>query len=228
MSHTLARPMSLTITSGWQSCPRCRSGSVGVHGAGGPGPERGHVWHWQGSIPSSPSPVNSLPTRRPPTPALILCNPGLTAPAVGATPTIAAAYQVLFPARRPRPRPFHLRHTVRARGQRRPHDHRRGPGADGPGDLILTPSWSWHGHVHPGGEEPVVWMDGLDVPFVLGLRRASSATTRTPATRCPSGNHGNRRRNRRNRRAAPAGTATDSAARSAATRGTRPTRPCGG
>ena len=39
-----------------------------------------------------------------------------------------------------------------------------------PGDLILTPGWSWHGHVHPGGDEPVVWMDGLDVPFVLGLR----------------------------------------------------------
>ena len=37
-----------------------------------------------------------------------------------------------------------------------------------PGDLILTPGWSWHGHVHPGGDEPVVWMDGLDAPFVLG------------------------------------------------------------
>jgi gentisate 1,2-dioxygenase len=23
-----------------------------------------------------------------------------------------------------------------------------------PGDLILTPRWSWHGHVHPGGGEP--------------------------------------------------------------------------
>jgi gentisate 1,2-dioxygenase len=39
-----------------------------------------------------------------------------------------------------------------------------------PGDLILTPGWSWHGHVHPGGGEPVVWLDGLDVPFVMGLR----------------------------------------------------------
>lgn len=39
-----------------------------------------------------------------------------------------------------------------------------------PGDLILTPGWSWHGHIHPGGDEPVVWMDGLDVPFVMGLR----------------------------------------------------------
>ena len=32
------------------------------------------------------------------------------------------------------------------------------------GDLILTPSWTWHEHVHPG-EGRVVWFDGLDLPF---------------------------------------------------------------
>jgi gentisate 1,2-dioxygenase len=34
-----------------------------------------------------------------------------------------------------------------------------------PGDFILTPSWTWHDHGNPGGE-PVVWLDGLDVPIV--------------------------------------------------------------
>jgi gentisate 1,2-dioxygenase len=38
-----------------------------------------------------------------------------------------------------------------------------------PGDFIITPSWSWHDHgnktVAEGGE-PVVWLDGLDLPFV--------------------------------------------------------------
>ncbi|MDA0239003.1 MAG: cupin domain-containing protein [Proteobacteria bacterium] len=29
------------------------------------------------------------------------------------------------------------------------------------GDFIITPSWSWHGHVHEG-ETPMVWLDGLD------------------------------------------------------------------
>jgi gentisate 1,2-dioxygenase len=33
------------------------------------------------------------------------------------------------------------------------------------GDLILTPSWSVHDHGNPGGE-PVIWMDGLDIPIV--------------------------------------------------------------
>jgi len=34
-----------------------------------------------------------------------------------------------------------------------------------PGDLILTPSWVWHDHGHDGAE-PVVWLDGLDVPMI--------------------------------------------------------------
>ena len=35
----------------------------------------------------------------------------------------------------------------------------------GIGDLILTPSWSVHDHGNPG-IEPVIWMDGLDIPIV--------------------------------------------------------------
>ena len=34
-----------------------------------------------------------------------------------------------------------------------------------PGDLILTPSWSWHDHGHEG-RDPMVWLDGLDIPQV--------------------------------------------------------------
>lgn len=34
-----------------------------------------------------------------------------------------------------------------------------------PGDFIITPSWTWHDHGNPG-KEPVVWMDGLDIPIV--------------------------------------------------------------
>ena len=37
------------------------------------------------------------------------------------------------------------------------------------GDLILTPQWSWHEHAHEG-DEPMVWIDGLDVPFVQSLQ----------------------------------------------------------
>ena len=34
-----------------------------------------------------------------------------------------------------------------------------------PGDFIITPPWTWHDHGNPG-EEPVVWMDGLDINIV--------------------------------------------------------------
>jgi gentisate 1,2-dioxygenase len=34
-----------------------------------------------------------------------------------------------------------------------------------PGDLILTPSWTFHDHGNPGNS-PVVWFDGLDIPLV--------------------------------------------------------------
>jgi gentisate 1,2-dioxygenase len=34
-----------------------------------------------------------------------------------------------------------------------------------PGDFIITPSWTWHDHGNPGAE-PVVWLDGLDIPLL--------------------------------------------------------------
>ena len=34
-----------------------------------------------------------------------------------------------------------------------------------PGDFVITPSWTWHDHGHEGAE-PVVWLDGLDIPLV--------------------------------------------------------------
>jgi gentisate 1,2-dioxygenase len=136
------------------------------------GPERGHVWRWHDVYPELArsreiADEAAAVQRR----ALILRNPGLTPPAAGATPTIAAAYQMLLPGESA---PVHahsmsaLRFGLAGSGARMIIDGDRVPME--PGDLILTPGWSWHGHVHPGGDEPVVWMDGLDVPFVLGLR----------------------------------------------------------
>ncbi len=36
------------------------------------------------------------------------------------------------------------------------------------GDLVLTPAWTWHDHGHEGSE-PMIWMDGLDLPLVGDL-----------------------------------------------------------
>ncbi len=37
-----------------------------------------------------------------------------------------------------------------------------------PGDLVLTPSWTWHDHGNET-EVPIIWQDGLDVPLVAAL-----------------------------------------------------------
>ncbi|HEV2675050.1 MAG TPA: gentisate 1,2-dioxygenase [Aliidongia sp.] len=41
-----------------------------------------------------------------------------------------------------------------------------------PGDFIITPSWTWHDHGNAAeidGGEPVIWMDGLDIPLIRSL-----------------------------------------------------------
>lgn len=37
------------------------------------------------------------------------------------------------------------------------------------GDIILTPSWKWHDHGNDG-DEPVIWLDGLDLPVFKLLK----------------------------------------------------------
>ena len=37
-----------------------------------------------------------------------------------------------------------------------------------PGDLILTPNWSWHDHNNQS-DQPMVWFDGLDLPLLTTL-----------------------------------------------------------
>ena len=75
------------------------------------GPECGHVWHWQDVYPelarSGQFAADAAALQRR---ALILRNPGLTAPAGGATPTIAASHQMLFPGERA---PIHA-HSISA------------------------------------------------------------------------------------------------------------------
>jgi gentisate 1,2-dioxygenase len=34
-----------------------------------------------------------------------------------------------------------------------------------PGDFVITPSWTYHDHGNPG-DQPVIWLDGLDIPIV--------------------------------------------------------------
>ncbi len=97
---------------------------------------------------------------------LRLANPGLDH---GTTHTISAALQLLLPGENA---PAH-RHTPTAIRW-----VLQGTGAyttvEGdkcymePGDLVLTPSWTWHDHNNEG-DGPMIWLDGLDTPLVNNL-----------------------------------------------------------
>ncbi len=53
-----------------------------------------------------------------------------------------------------------------------------------PGDFIITPSWTWHDHGHEG-DEPVVWLDGLDIPLIRTI--GSIFVEHYPDERFPEG-----------------------------------------
>ncbi|HEY7666214.1 MAG TPA: cupin domain-containing protein [Xanthobacteraceae bacterium] len=79
--------------------------------------------------------------------------------------TLAANLQILLPGEKAR---VH-RHTMNAlrfvlegSGATTIVDGKPCPMEEG--DLILTPGWTWHEHVHEGSA-PIVWLDALDVPL---------------------------------------------------------------
>ncbi|KAF8252464.1 RmlC-like cupin [Wilcoxina mikolae CBS 423.85] len=93
---------------------------------------------------------------------LMLINPTLQAPQT--TDTLYAGLQLINPGETA---PAH-RHTASA--LRFVIEGERGfTAVDGKkifmqrGDVILTPSWTWHDHGHEG-EGPMIWLDGLDLP----------------------------------------------------------------
>ena len=56
------------------------------------------------------------------------------------------------------------------------------------GDFIITPSWTFHDHGNDG-DQPVVWLDGLDIPLVrfLDAGFAEKGTVRSQADARPEG-----------------------------------------
>lgn len=96
---------------------------------------------------------------------LVLENPGLRG-ASSITRTLYAGLQLILPGE---VAPSHrhtqsaLRFVVEGTGAFTAVDGERI--SMFPGDLIITPSWTFHDHGNPG-DSPVVWLDGLDIPMV--------------------------------------------------------------
>ncbi len=97
--------------------------------------------------------------------ALALANPGL-AGLPYATATLWAAIQYLGPGEVAPPHRHSqsaFRFVVEGGGVWTVVDG--DPVAMRRGDLLLTSAWAWHGHTN-AGSEPMIWLDGLDLPLV--------------------------------------------------------------
>jgi gentisate 1,2-dioxygenase len=127
-----------------------------------------HRWRWQDIEPRLRIAAKTVPIEECERRALVFANPGLDGkPYI--TNTLFAAYSLYNPGEQA---PVH-RHT--------PAASRFVLEGDGGftvvegeklrmkrGDLILTPSGTWHDHGNDG-TEPVIWVDVLDVPLVESL-----------------------------------------------------------
>jgi len=100
---------------------------------------------------------------------LILENPGLPGQA-SITQSLYAGLQLILPgeiAPSHRHSQSALRFVVEGQGAYTAVDGERT--TMHPGDFIITPSWTWHDHgnlTEAEGGEPVIWLDGLDIPTV--------------------------------------------------------------
>lgn len=95
---------------------------------------------------------------------LMIENPGLSVPQI--TQSLYAGLQLVLPGEvtaTHRHTAAALRFVIEGEGAYTSVDGARV--TMHPGDLILTPSWTYHDHGNLTGE-PVVWLDGLDIPIV--------------------------------------------------------------
>lgn len=124
-----------------------------------------HVWRWQtlrpllfraGELVSMPDAQRRV---------LRLLNPGLPERRA-TTNTLFAGIQLVLPgevAPSHRHTPAALRFVIEGEGGYTTVNGERIPMY--PGDLVLTPNWTWHDHWN-NTNKPMVWLDGLDLVLV--------------------------------------------------------------
>lgn len=100
---------------------------------------------------------------------LVLSDPGRGVGAMQATSSIYLGMQLLLPgesAPAHKHTPSAVRIVVEGDGGYTVVDGERLPMCEG--DLVMTPGGDWHDHGHDG-DEPVVWLDALDLPLFVYL-----------------------------------------------------------
>jgi gentisate 1,2-dioxygenase len=136
-----------------------------------------HVWRWRDVRPRVLEAARLVPMEQAERRVLVLRNPGLGG-AYAITSTLFAGMQIILPgeaAPSHHHTPAALRLVVEGRGAYTTVEGVKCPME--PGDLIITPPMRWHDHGHEGSE-PVIWLDGLDIPLVRSLDAAWASKMR--------------------------------------------------
>jgi len=169
-----ARMAAYHLRGQWQADPdrphNVRKGANGVlqidpTPAGVP-----HLWKWQEMHALLRSSCTAMAESNTARRSLIFNNPALKR---GTTHTLVAGFQIV-PAGEIA---WAHRHSINALRLAIQGGEKIYTVVDGrpltmePYDLILTPGGTWHDH-HNESDHDAIWMDGLDVPFTLGLHQS--------------------------------------------------------
>src|SRR5262245_11786660 len=131
-----------------------------------PPPEAAHLWAWETIRPLIAGAITVASPQAIERRVLQLVPPQrIEEDAQQTSKTLSANIQILLPGEKARPH----RHTMNAlrfvlegSGAVTVVDGKPCPMEEG--DLVLTPAWTWHEHVHHGSA-PIIWLDALDVPL---------------------------------------------------------------
>ncbi|MDC0033691.1 gentisate 1,2-dioxygenase [Alphaproteobacteria bacterium] len=128
-----------------------------------------HIWKYDDDVrPHLMATADLITAEEAERRVLVLENPGLKGQ-TAASDALFAGLQLILPgeiAPTHRHSPAALRFIVEGEGAYTSINGEKTPMAIG--DLILTPSMVWHDHGNEG-KDPVVWLDGLDMPLVRFL-----------------------------------------------------------
>ncbi len=122
------------------------------------------LWRWRDLRPQALRAGDLIGTADAERRVLMLLNPGLNRMAT--TNSMFAGLQIVMPgeaARAHRHTPAALRFIIDSQGGSTTVNGDRIPMY--PGDLVLTPNWTWHDHANDT-DDPIIWLDGLDIPLV--------------------------------------------------------------
>ena len=136
-----------------------------------------HRWSWRDVRPLLHEAARLVPIEQAERRVLVLENPGLKG-SYAITSTLYAGLQVILPgeaAPSHHHTPSALRLVVEGEGAFTTVDGVKC--AMERGDFIITPPMRWHDHGHEG-TEPVVWLDGLDIPLVRAFDASWVSRTR--------------------------------------------------